>query len=273
MIPKFVQEYNANFQTHLLEMAEILRDENTLLEEIAQQKFQLCMIKGEPGIHLSMDLNRFKLEPSGLRKRLIRKAIQWVKGDLRRVTTGHVRSVDHLALISIPGKTLHLPGLVIVDRLPNELKFGRNYRNNSQILINEEDESIHLQIPGATLSSKSGILFQAQILDSLELPFETVLSDEAYLDFDKTGKNLRFRYFQKGDRFMPLGMTGTKKLKSFFIDAKVALRKRHRIPLLTSSKDNIIWIYGHRISNFYKVTPTTRRVLYIKGYLKDADGS
>ena len=36
---------------------------------------------------------------------------------------------------------------------------------------------------------------------------------EAFFDMEKTGSKLRFRFFREGDRFRPLGMLGSKKLK------------------------------------------------------------
>ena len=68
-----------------------------------------------------------------------------------------------------------------------------------------------------------------------------------------------------GDRFRPLGMRGTKKLKDFLIDRKIPREQRKSLPLLTSSNGDIIWVYGVRISEDYKVTPETKNILIIEG--------
>jgi len=83
------------------------------------------------------------------------------------------------------------------------------------------------------------------------------------LDFDKIEFPVIIRHFRTGDRFHPLGMTGTKKLKSFFIDRKVPQETRQRIPLLADRK-NILWIGGMAISESAKVTPETRICLKIE---------
>ncbi|MCZ6512785.1 MAG: tRNA lysidine(34) synthetase TilS, partial [Nitrospinae bacterium] len=67
------------------------------------------------------------------------------------------------------------------------------------------------------------------------------------------------------DRLKPLGMNGTKKLKSLFIDDKVPREMRSRIPILTTGDNDIIWVYGNRIADPYRVTPKTKKVLFIKG--------
>ena len=73
---------------------------------------------------------------------------------------------------------------------------------------------------------------------------------------------LHVRTFADGDRFVPLGMTASVKLKDFFISRKIPLHQRRRLPLLISGKD-IIWVLGQRIDDRYKVTTSTLRVLKV----------
>jgi len=68
------------------------------------------------------------------------------------------------------------------------------------------------------------------------------------------------RNFRPGDRFVPLGMKGHKKLKDFFVDMKIPSDVRARIPLLAQG-DQLIWVCGLRMDDRFKVTSSTRRVL------------
>ena len=56
-----------------------------------------------------------------------------------------------------------------------------------------------------------------------------------------------------GDRFQPLGMGKSKKLKDFLIDRKIPAEVRDRIPLLVW-EDQIVWVAGIEISEAFKVT-------------------
>lgn len=56
-----------------------------------------------------------------------------------------------------------------------------------------------------------------------------------------------------GDRFRPLGMAGTRKLKDVLIDRKIAAEIRERLPLLTCSGE-IVWMAGIGVSERFKVT-------------------
>jgi tRNA(Ile)-lysidine synthase len=56
-----------------------------------------------------------------------------------------------------------------------------------------------------------------------------------------------------GDRFHPLGLGGSKKLKEFLIDRKIPADRRDRLPLLLWN-DEIVWIAGVEVSDRFKVT-------------------
>ena len=51
-------------------------------------------------------------------------------------------------------------------------------------------------------------------------------------------------------------------MKDFFIDYKVERDERDRIPLICDG-DEIMWVVGFRISEKYKVTDKTSRILEI----------
>jgi tRNA(Ile)-lysidine synthase len=87
----------------------------------------------------------------------------------------------------------------------------------------------------------------------------------ALMDYQRLQFPLRLRTFRVGDRFQPLGMTGTKKLQDFFVDTKIPRSQRPFIPLLLS-RDQIVWVVGHRLAESVKVTPQTRRLLRMEAF-------
>jgi len=60
--------------------------------------------------------------------------------------------------------------------------------------------------------------------------------------------DLYVRQWQKGDRFRPSGMKGSKKLQDFFVDKKIPLHQRKQIPIIVDKKDDIIAIGDLRIA-------------------------
>ena len=85
----------------------------------------------------------------------------------------------------------------------------------------------------------------------------------AFLDADRAGQDLHVRHWEPGDRFIPLGMGGRKKLQDFFVDAKVPRDQRGSIPLVVSG-GQIAWVVGFRVDERFKVTDSTRRILRVR---------
>ena len=80
---------------------------------------------------------------------------------------------------------------------------------------------------------------------------------------DKLTFSLQLRNTIPGDRFRPLGMQGTQKVKCFFINNKISRHIRQKTPVLVN-RDAIVWIVGHRIDEGSKITQQTRNVLKIE---------
>ncbi|KQS41594.1 tRNA lysidine(34) synthetase TilS [Pedobacter sp. Leaf194] len=95
---------------------------------------------------------------------------------------------------------------------------------------------------------------------SNDLKFEAntskIFVDEAALQFP-----LIMRNWEHGDKFIPLGMKGFKKISDFFIDEKVPLHLKSNIPILVNGNGEIIWIAGMRQDNRYKLTQATKKVV------------
>lgn len=95
------------------------------------------------------------------------------------------------------------------------------------------------------------------------LPSRREESDfKVYLDADKVKFPFTIRGRRPGDRFMPLGMTQLKKLKDFFIDAKVPKFERDRVPIFDDG-EKIFWIAGHRLDSRVAMDEGTQRFLHI----------
>lgn len=79
-----------------------------------------------------------------------------------------------------------------------------------------------------------------------------LLPHVANLDSRKLKGPLYWRHWQAGDRFIPFGMKGFRKLSDFFKDMKLNLAEKDAVWLLCSGND-IVWVAGYRIDNRYAV--------------------
>jgi tRNA(Ile)-lysidine synthase len=71
------------------------------------------------------------------------------------------------------------------------------------------------------------------------------------------------RNVRPGDRIQPLGMKGRKKVKSLFIDEKIARDERDRLPVVADRK-SVLWVPGLRMSERVRIRPGTETVLKIE---------
>jgi tRNA(Ile)-lysidine synthase len=83
-----------------------------------------------------------------------------------------------------------------------------------------------------------------------------------WFDYDKIKDTLSVRYRLPGD-YITLKGGGRKSLKSLFIDEKIPREERSHIPLLAEGS-HVLWVIGGRISEYYKVTEETERILKVQ---------
>lgn len=83
-----------------------------------------------------------------------------------------------------------------------------------------------------------------------------------YLDKAKLIYPLTIRRWKHGDKFIPFGMKGHKKVSDYFSDRKFSLVDKNNTWLLCSA-DNIVWIIGERTDDRFKITNKTTEILKI----------
>lgn len=164
------------------------------------------------------------------------------------------------------GWSLDLPNRIRIKRSGDLLLFSKEKGALRDIDANfrkGEIVSFEYKIPKPTT------LFIKEIDASLKLSeidveilpdFSNIGQEVAFFDIEALSFPLVLRNFQPGDRFNPLGMSGTQKVKKYFINKKVVKTKREKCPILLS-RDKIVWVVGHRIDESVKVIPSTKKVL------------
>jgi tRNA(Ile)-lysidine synthase len=71
-----------------------------------------------------------------------------------------------------------------------------------------------------------------------------------------------WRAWKPGDYFVPLGMSGRKKLSDFLIDLKIPLGDKEKVTVIEQN-GSIIWVVGYRLDDRFKVHPHTREVFLL----------
>ncbi|MBW2137881.1 MAG: tRNA lysidine(34) synthetase TilS [Deltaproteobacteria bacterium] len=238
---------------HLGQSAEMLRADNQYLEDRANEWIREAADLKPSGDILIRAHGYLRLPPP-IRQRVLRGILKRLKKNLRRIGATHIQSIDELACGEKPQGTLNLPNRVVVTKMYEQLAFST--ANGPR----KPDFHYLLDGPGTYHIREIDRTF---VLEEAEGLPETDLSPSpltAYLDAGKIRYPLTLRNFKPGDRFIPLGMKGHKKIKKFFIDLKMPSPERYRTPILFS-QEIPAWICGFRIDDRFKVTSKTKRFL------------
>lgn len=242
--------YQPRLIERLANTAEILRKDDHCLESIAASWIETHGINEgfSPGIFVS----RWKRLHPALRIRVLRRMIEQ-EGSLRRISERHLTAVSLLAEGEKPRGRINLPGGLLAERSYDRLHITRH--TNRPAPFRHE-----LNGPGIYCFPDIG--WEVRMEECPHPPAFSGNPMDAFFDMGLLSFPLELRCMKPGDRFVPLGMTGSKKVKDFFIDLKVPAGKRVSAPILTSG-GRIIWVCGFRQDNRFRITDTTERIVGI----------
>jgi tRNA(Ile)-lysidine synthase len=267
LIPMLQNDYNPDISRSLNRLADILRAEEAWLEPIVRELFGRCLLaEGPDRVVLSVpELRKITAAP---RRRVVRTAILQVKGNLRRISLAHV---DRLALEILDGgsgtvRTAHLPDRIRATRTGSELCIVREKTPLRQTNPAPPAPVFHYHVTGPmdlwveeiARRLRFSVISAADAGDWAKAAPDTAFFDMAEIRFPLVVRNAR-----DGDRFTPLGLRGTQKLKAFFINNKIPAGARRRCPILLSG-DDIIWVAGHRTADAAKVTASSKNLLRVQ---------
>lgn len=209
-----------------------------VLEQVIQNLRQDVLIHKPDGIYISID-KIMGLSPQALLTYELFKPY----GFSEPVVANLLKSLGQESGISFFSSSYQL----LLDRKHLILTPLTNYPEQSFMLIHPED---------------NWIKFRHQCISINHVPMHDIeyRSTNAYLDAEKLIYPLVCRIWQSGDKFVPLGMKGFKKLSDFFIDRKVPLTSKNQIPILVNGNGDLVWIAGMRQDNRYKVSDSTKKV-------------
>ena len=251
LLPQLRERIDGRVAKRLAGQAAMLRDEQSVLDRIAQSELEKCR-RGD-----GLDSTILLRQPVALQRLMLRRWIEEVRGNLRGIDFAHVEALCCLAATGPAQGRLAIPGGWELRREYDLLRLVKGTRQRQSICY----------FYGMTLCAPLSIPEAGVSILSERLPspveMEPFSSLEAIFDADELPEPLTVRNFRNGDRFAPLGMDGHKKVKDLFIDRKVALSERVKLPILVGA-EQILWIPGHGRSRIAMATPASRTLIRIK---------
>lgn len=271
LIPYIEKNFNSRIIDALWRSSNLLRDDGDYLAKAAEEKLKsIRMPRPSNNRSYLIDLNKFNELHISMKKRVLRRVIKEVKGNLKDIGLKHIESVINLANRKTVGSRIDLPGHIIIKLGYNSI----DVKVNGEFVEDEIefcDFEYKLNIGQITLIKALNASVEAKIVLRSEINIDKKDKYTVFIDYNRIKGSLSIRNRRNGDKFKPLGMKGTKKLKDYFIDQKIPKERRDKIPILCDEK-GIIWIIGYRISENYKVDIKTDKVIkltYKEGCLEN----
>ncbi|MBM3224407.1 MAG: tRNA lysidine(34) synthetase TilS, partial [Candidatus Tectomicrobia bacterium] len=200
--------------------------------------------------------------PVAIQRRIVRHALETMHV-AHLMSFRHIESLRHFLAAGRMGQRHCLPGELFAEHLVDKILLW----NASQLAAVPCLST--LPVPGVLDLGPLNSRLTADIIDTSPQMHKR-RPQEGYVALDRLYLPLRVRFWQRGDRFYPLGAVGSKKLQDFFVDSKIPRGERPYIPLILSD-DHIVWVSGHRIAEPFKICAATKRVVRLRYCSMQAD--
>jgi tRNA(Ile)-lysidine synthase len=255
LLPLLRRDWNPAIVQTLAHVAEWARGEEEYWEAALAELEKGCLRMDGPAAYLDAPLAAAL--PAAAERRLLRRAVERVKGGLLGIEFGHIEQIRALTAQQEGHGRIRIPG-VDVWRSFHQLRLGPAGEDAE---LKRRDFAVPLVGPGTY-----AIPHTPKRL-SLELR-ETSAAKQRYnetlmgLDWDRVPRPLWLRNWRPGDQYQPAGQGGSRKLKTLFQERRIPLWERRQWPVVASESE-VIWARGFGPASALLAGPGTRVVLEI----------
>ena len=246
-----LEEVNSKSVVHILGAAEKLSAVSEYIDREAEKLCRLSAVMYQNEVQIF----KFAFEQGDvvLRIPVLQKCVEYLTGSLVNITEEHLNKLLELFEMQT-GKELYLPG---------QLRAVRTYEGIRMFFREEKVITEPTAITGEGTYVFGGLTFQVSIEewnDRKNFPIKTYTK---CFDYDKILNNVFLRTRESGD-FLEINKDhGRKSLQDYLVNEKVVKDERDKVILLADGS-HILWVVGKRISEYYKVTKETKRVLKVQ---------
>ncbi len=229
LLPQLARDWNPRIAESLAHLAHLAHDEElwwqTHLNEIAPT------ILHERAGGIEIQSSALAQLPPAVARRLLRRAITQVKGDLRSVDYAHIERILELAGHPEGDGRLRLPGL--------DIRRSFDWIRLASAALSQDFAATPLTIPGVYPVPPNSALHLEVVSHSSTAPKDATLK-AAELSLRRLPPVLELRGWKPGDHYRPEGQTRDQKIKEMFQMERVPSWLRSSWPIV-SSGDQIVW--------------------------------
>lgn len=271
LLPMLRKMYNPKIDSALNRFASITRIDNEWMNSVVAPLFNKAVLEADSN-RVVLELTILLKAHPAIQRRILREGIRRVKGDLRRIRFDHIQSV--LGALNQKGfnGSFDLPGRIRIRCASSHLIFTcekaalRTLKTSGDLRSKVMFE-YRIDGPCSMVVKEIRMKLKFSKIDVAKIfPISGSESQRGLFDMDKLVFPLILRNSKPGDRFRPLGMSGTQKVNRFFINQKISRKDRTKCPVMTS-RGKVVWVVGHRIDESAKIDSKTRMVFKAELFL------
>lgn len=254
ILPYMKNNFNKDIIETINRMASLLQIDNDFMEKECNNYYKKFCTNHVDKLIISKEA--FSIEKAIL-TRLIKKAFVNFTGKHTNFEMKHIHEVISLANKET-NKRVNIPNGIIAENI-----YGDIYLRFKEVKNNEFQEIIlrKMELEGNNVDFENYIISFDVINNKKNIEFSNNVLIK-FFDYDKIKEKLIIRKRLNGDRIIPLGMKGSKKLKDIFIDLKLPIEERNQVPVLCFDNE-IAWLVGYKVSESFKITKDTKRIIKI----------
>jgi len=256
IFPIVEQKINSKARDVIARSSNLLEAENNFLEQLAAIEYKK-IIKEENDKKIIIDFNKFKNIEQVLQRRIYRMIYDQLNNNLDDLYLDHIFEIEKLIKNIKTGRGVDIASGIRVEISYSNLVFYKKEEIKTtainRIRLGLEDE----------IKIDETRSLETKIVKSENFTFSDNPQQAAF-DFDRLNLPLFIRNRKAGDKLIPLGMRGHKKVKDILIDKKIPKYEREQLILIVDAEDNVLWLVSHKISDEYKITKETDKVLILK---------
>jgi tRNA(Ile)-lysidine synthase len=247
LIPLLESEFNPQIVGNLAKLSQIAQNSFKIVSNYLR-KFVDNVVTVKNKNEVIFDLESFKLYDSSI----FPDIIQFIASNYFQYTLNY-NQIDEIRKLTNAdtGKYFKISKEIFVFKNRQKLCFIKKEKVKSEKLV------VRLQKVGHIVWRNYFIEFEEVRKEDFQMLDDPTVE---FFDYEKIGEEILVRTWKEGDRFVPLGMKKAKKLSDFLIDEKVPLYKKENLPIFVTNNE-IFWVGGIRISDKFKVTKNTKRIL------------
>ncbi|GJQ62016.1 MAG: tRNA(Ile)-lysidine synthase [Melioribacteraceae bacterium] len=251
LFPKIKENLNPSMEEALYRFGNILREANYYIEQKVVSAVEKYVSFEKDVVRISDDLSS---EGEFLFGETIKKIIE--EHFLEQFTYDDYLNLSLLS-DNLTGKKNNLKNGLVAWKERNELIITRDF----------EIKDYRYEIfPGEEITvSEAGIKIRIELISDETPSFS---HDYELISANNIDDMFILRNWNFGDKFIPLGMRGYKKISDFLNENKIESFRKNGMPVLIN-RNNIVSVVGLRIDDRYKITKTDKK--FCKIWVKKDD--